>query len=105
MEGSRHDTTMLRQSKLQEYLDEDKHVFEGYLIYGDPAYGVLDWVCSGFKGAQLDQRCRDFNAAMSKVRQSVEWTFGAMKQHWAMVTFKTQQKVMLQNLGKFYQTE
>ncbi|KAH9157384.1 hypothetical protein AeRB84_000748, partial [Aphanomyces euteiches] len=100
LEGSRHDTTLLRESKLCNFLDENKSDFSGYLIYGDPAYGVLDWVFSGYKGPNTTSLERAFNREMSSVRQSVEWSFGRMKSLWAFITYKDQQKIMLQNIGK-----
>ncbi|KAF0697991.1 Aste57867_11373 [Aphanomyces stellatus] len=100
IEGSRHDTTLLRESKLMEYLDINMAIFEGYLIYGDPAYGILKWICSGYKGNDVNELKKRFNSAMSKVRQAVEWSFGRMKTLWAYVTYKLQQKIMLQSVGK-----
>ncbi|KAG4058928.1 hypothetical protein PC123_g6133 [Phytophthora cactorum] len=38
MEGRRHDITTLRESKLADYLADHHDVFNGYIIYGDPAY-------------------------------------------------------------------
>ncbi|KAG4047984.1 hypothetical protein PC123_g16680 [Phytophthora cactorum] len=40
IEGRRHDVTLLHESKLIDYLEEHKAIFDGYTIYGDPAYGV-----------------------------------------------------------------
>ncbi|ETW08075.1 hypothetical protein H310_02439 [Aphanomyces invadans] len=66
-----------------DYLDCCAESFEPYLIYGDPAYGVLRWICSGFKGDISSQ-----------------WGFCRMKMQWAFVTYKMQQKIMLQSVGK-----
>ncbi|ETV90063.1 hypothetical protein H310_15106, partial [Aphanomyces invadans] len=67
IEGSRHETTLLRLSKLEECLDKNRSIFAGFLIYGNPAYGVLDWICSVYKVNELDA---NINSAISKVRQS-----------------------------------
>ncbi|KAH9100331.1 hypothetical protein LEN26_015965 [Aphanomyces euteiches] len=100
IEGSRHDSTLLRSSELLDFLDANELIFGASLLYGDPAYGVSKWICSGYKGRALDGQKKAFNAAMSKVRQAVEWSFGAMKREWAMVTYKMQQKILLQSVGK-----
>jgi hypothetical protein len=100
IEGSRHDTTLLWESKLMEFMDIHADIFGSYLIYGDPAYGILPWVCSGYKGQLDDPRKQEFNKSMSRVRQSVEWSFCQMKTQWAFVTYKMQQKIMLQSVGK-----
>ncbi|KAF0705965.1 hypothetical protein AaE_014305 [Aphanomyces astaci] len=100
IEGSRHDTTLLWESKLMVYMDHHAATFGNSLIYGDPAYGVLPWVCSGYKGPLNDPRMQEFNASMSRVRQSVEWSFCQMKSQWAFVTYKMQQKILLQSVGK-----
>ncbi|ETV63851.1 hypothetical protein H257_19215 [Aphanomyces astaci] len=100
IEGSRHDTTLLRESELLAYLDKHIADFGGSYIYGDPAYGCIPWIMSGFKGKQISQQQRAFNGAMSRVRLAVEWSFGRMKTLWPAITFKMQQKIMLQNVGK-----
>ncbi|ETV77422.1 hypothetical protein H257_08841 [Aphanomyces astaci] len=84
VKGSRHDTALLRLSKLEAFLDPRRDIFGDYLVYGDPAYGVLEWIFSGYKATHLDDK-KSFNSAMSKVRQSVEWSFGIMKKPWSMV--------------------
>ncbi|ETV89885.1 hypothetical protein H310_15275 [Aphanomyces invadans] len=82
-----------------DYLDCRAESFEPYLIYGDPAYGMLRWICSGFKG-DISSREKEFNSSLSRVRQSVEWGFCRMKTQCAFVTYKMQQKIMLQSVGK-----
>ncbi|KAH9103027.1 hypothetical protein AeMF1_020523 [Aphanomyces euteiches] len=99
LEGSRHDVTLLRVSKLLEYFQTNSDVFDGYYIYGDPAYPVSKWIVSGYKGNNLDDRKKLFNASMSRVRQGVEWNFGRMKTLWGFITYKMHQKIMLSNVG------
>ncbi|KAG3148852.1 hypothetical protein PC128_g5724 [Phytophthora cactorum] len=69
IEGRRHDVTLLHESKLIDYLEEHKAIFDGYTIYGDPA-------------EQL------FNSRMSSVRPAVEWKFKELKTLWALIDFK-----------------
>ncbi|ETV88326.1 hypothetical protein H257_01599 [Aphanomyces astaci] len=56
LEGARHDTTLLRESKLLDYMTERSYIFNNYFIYGDPAYGVLGWIFSGYKGNTITQQ-------------------------------------------------
>ncbi|ETV97673.1 hypothetical protein H310_09560 [Aphanomyces invadans] len=72
LEGSRHDVTLLRVSQLQEYFEANSDIFDGYYIYGDPAYPISKWIVSGYKGNNLDAQKQSFNTAMSRVRQGVE---------------------------------
>jgi hypothetical protein len=99
LEGSRHDVTLLRVSKLQEFFETNSDIFGGYYIYGDPAYPISKWIISGYRGTNLDEEKELFNAAMSRVRQGVEWNFGRLKTLWGFITFKMQQKIMLSNVG------
>ncbi|ETP54965.1 hypothetical protein F442_00420 [Phytophthora nicotianae P10297] len=49
MEGRRHDSTLLRESKLMKYMEERASIFDGYVFYGDPAYGIRKFLLSGFR--------------------------------------------------------
>ncbi|ORY23454.1 hypothetical protein BCR33DRAFT_796463 [Rhizoclosmatium globosum] len=80
--GSRHDLT--------------------FVVYGDPAYGLKDWMVSPFKGAQLTEEQDAFNKAMSRVRVTVEWAFGLIVANWAFVDFHKNLKLWLQPVGVYY---
>ena len=73
-----------------------------YVIYGDPAYGLAHNILAPFRGAQLNQQQQDFNKSMSRVRISVEWTFGKLLQYFSFVDFKRNNKVLLQPVAKYY---
>lgn len=45
---------------------------------------------------------QSFNKSMSKVRVSVEWTFGKVVQYFAFLDFKKNLKVLLQPIGMYY---
>lgn len=45
---------------------------------------------------------RDFNKAMSELRQGVEYGFGKVVHYFGFVDFKKNQKVYLQPLGPYY---
>ena len=75
--GRRHDAYMLQVSDVQAKLATiTKPDGSPYVIYGDAAYGLLPTILSPYRGSQLTQQQQDFNRAMSRVRVSVEWTFG-----------------------------
>ncbi|ETV78987.1 hypothetical protein H257_07775 [Aphanomyces astaci] len=93
LEGSRHDVPLLRVSQLQEYFEANSDIFDGYFIYGDPAYPIYKWIISGLQGNNLDEAKELFNAAMCRVRQGVEWNFGRMKTLWGFTTYKMQQNI------------
>jgi len=92
IEGRRHDTALLRESLLQETIESDPR-FQGYVLYGDPAYPVTNFLCSPYKGAYLNQNQMDFNRMMSSVRICVEWNFGRILNLFSFLEFKRAQKV------------
>uniref|UniRef100_K3WJF4 DDE Tnp4 domain-containing protein n=1 Tax=Globisporangium ultimum (strain ATCC 200006 / CBS 805.95 / DAOM BR144) TaxID=431595 RepID=K3WJF4_GLOUD len=49
-EGKRHDIALLRERKLVKCFDARTEVIGGYVVYGDPTYGVQKYL-SGFKKA------------------------------------------------------
>ncbi|EQC24845.1 hypothetical protein SDRG_15498 [Saprolegnia diclina VS20] len=127
VEGRRHDTTVMRFSKLLQFFEGQSLTFEegadgedadeeergqirtvegrpqtlnDFMIYGDPAYGISNWVMVGYKGNNVNWQKKEFNRSMSQVRQSVEWNFGRMKTLWASLQFTPQQKIMLSPVGK-----
>jgi hypothetical protein len=97
--GNRHDGGLLRESGLKDYLKEHEDLFKENLLYGDPAYGVNDFIFCGFKG-NTSAIEKEFNKKMSGVRQSVEWSFGRMKILWAFIDFKKNHKLLLSPVGK-----
>ncbi|ETP27737.1 hypothetical protein F442_22983, partial [Phytophthora nicotianae P10297] len=101
MEGRRHDTTMLRESKLIAHFHSHPEVFEERFLYGDPAYGVQDFIISGYKGNGISDAERQFNREMSRLRESVEWNFKCLKTLWPFVDYKRTQKIRLSPVGKF----
>lgn len=63
---------LLRESKVASYFREDESIFDGFAIYGDPAYRVNQYIITGFKGARLSERQVLLNRTMTSVRESVE---------------------------------
>lgn len=96
IEGSRHDSTLLRQSGLMAYLSEDEQLADtDLLMYGDPAYSVNRFLCSPFKGNALTFPQRRFNTVMSGVRVSIEWFFGILKRVWAHIDWHKKHQLEL----------
>ena len=101
--GRRHDAYMLRVSGLQAKLATiTKPDGSPYIIYGDPAYGVSPTILAPYHGSQLTPQQEDFNREMSRVRVSVEWTFGKIVTYFSYLDFKRSNKVLLQPVGKYY---
>ncbi|ETW05094.1 hypothetical protein H310_04122 [Aphanomyces invadans] len=91
---------MLRHSQLLQFLSRHATIFDGRYIYGDPAYGIAEYLLSGYKGNDLCDAKREFNKWMSNVRQSVEWNFKVMKTLWSFITFKMLSKIRLSPVAK-----
>lgn len=101
--GRRHDAFMLSVSGLQPKLANIKKPDGSpYVIYGDPAYGMSRTILAPYRGSQLTQQQQAFNSAMSRVRVSVEWTFGKIVTYFSYLDFKKSNKILLQPIGKYY---
>ena len=53
-----------------------------FAIFGDPAYSISNYLLRPHGGAWITARQEEFNLGMSRVRISVEWTFGKVYQLW-----------------------
>lgn len=100
IEGRLHDSTMLRESKLLPY-QANHPVIQRLppMIYGDPAYGIDECLCSPFHDAGPGSREKAFNKIMSKNRVSIEWLFGIVKQKWAFLDWNKKHKILLTPVG------
>lgn len=99
--GARHDSYLLSKSHL---LDEifPRHL-RNFVVYGDPAYGINDYIISGYQGANLSELKQEFNKRMSKVRECVEWEFKeVVVRLWAFLDFSKNLKLWLSPIGKYY---
>jgi hypothetical protein len=103
VEGRRHDATVLSQSGLLErFRNDPDDLFLGKVIFGDPAYGCNDHVVSPIALASCGSKAAKFNAAMSSVRECVEWCFGRIKTLWAFVNFDKKLKARHGPVGKLF---
>ncbi|KAF0732692.1 hypothetical protein AaE_009216 [Aphanomyces astaci] len=101
IEGRRHDLTLLRKSCLENVIASNPK-FRVYIIYGGPAYGRSDQLASPFSGARLTEAQKHVNASMSRVRVSVEWSYGQILQYWPIVDFKKKVKLGSGPASKLY---
>lgn len=104
LEGKKHDSGILRMSGLYEDLHAHSWALDGtpLCIYGDPAYPLRVHLQTGFRGANLTLDQQMYNRSMSRVRTSVEWTFGEITNYWAFLDFKKNLKIGLSAVGKMY---
>jgi hypothetical protein len=104
VEGRRHDATLLKESGLTALLET--HFWgpngEHYFVYGDPAYQTAGHIMSPFKGAQITEAQRTWNAKMSKIREPVEWMFKEVNSAFKFLNFSDNHKVLLSPCGLFY---
>jgi hypothetical protein len=57
---------------------------------------------SPYKGAQVTEEQRAWNARMSKIREPVEWMFKEVNSVFKFLNFSQNQKVLLSPCGLFY---
>ena len=100
--GRRHDAFMLYESRLLPKLEEKFTAPQLFSLYGDPAYPLRQHIITPYRGAALTRDQQLFNKEMSKVRVSVEWSFGKVLQYFAFLDFRKNLKVLLQPIGKYY---
>jgi hypothetical protein len=93
---------MLHESKLLSKLEERFRPPQIFTLYGDPAYPLRPHLLAPYRGAMVTRDQQSFNKSMSKVRVSVEWTFGKVVQYFAFLDFKKNLKVLLQPIGMYY---
>ncbi|OWY99424.1 hypothetical protein PHMEG_00029570 [Phytophthora megakarya] len=100
IEGRLHDSTMLRESSLLSYLSSHPIIQRlPLMLYGDPAYGIDERLCSPFQDAPARSSEKQFNELMSKNRVSIEWMFGIIKQKWAFLDWNKKHKLLLTPVG------
>ncbi|ETI54030.1 hypothetical protein F443_03109, partial [Phytophthora nicotianae P1569] len=102
VEGRLHDLTLLDASELEESIRADSR-FKGYLLYGDPAYGMTEVFASPFNRIGATKEEAAVNASMSRVRISVEWGFGSIINDWAMVDFKPKMTIGSVPVGMLFE--
>ncbi|ETV83143.1 hypothetical protein H257_03946, partial [Aphanomyces astaci] len=101
VEGRRHDLTILRRSNLEAVLRSDKR-FDGYIIYGYPAYGKSAHFASPFGGRNINVAQKYVNKSMSNVRVSVEWSYSQIVRYWSHLDHRTKMCLGTSPISKLY---
>lgn len=101
--GRRHDSYMLRESRLNERVAEvQRESPVQYKVYGDAAYGgTHTHISRGHVGAVLTADQLEENQRMSRVRVSVEWGFQKITTQNAYIDYKKGQKLLQQPVAKY----
>ena len=102
-EGKRHDSTMLQETGLLNDLRRVAFYNGDHLcLYGDPAYPLGLHLQAPFRNMHLTPQMVLYNEAMSEVRVAVEWLFGNITNYFKFIDFKSQLRVNMSAVGKFY---
>ena len=64
------------------------------MVYGDTGYPCRGPLASPFRGVRLTEQQQAWNAAMCRVRISVEWFFGIAARLWQAVHFRPSQRAL-----------
>ena len=101
IEAKHHDYAILRISELLPKLEQRMTMPEGtvFSLDGEPAYPLRVHLITPFKGAFLNNQEKIFNSRMSKLRSSVEWTFGKILSLFAFVDYKKKSETILTACG------
>ena len=102
MEGRRHDSGMLVQSRLLDDLQQQSYDPNWNILctFGDLAYPLRPHLQTPFKGANVTPLQKQWNKSMSQVRVSVECIFGDIVTFFKFLDFKRNLKVQLSAVGK-----
>ena len=101
--GRRHDLTLLRQSGLQDSLQNCLHINgRQFYIYVDAAYVLKPWLQVAFPRAGASLERQILNTRMSGVRIAVEWNYKDLKQLWSLNDFPRALKVRQGPIGLIY---
>ncbi|TPX34384.1 hypothetical protein SmJEL517_g03040 [Synchytrium microbalum] len=101
--GKDHDAWVLHVTGLLDILEESLQFGDGrqFVLYGDPAYPVSDYIVRSFKAPHDPAHIR-FNKMMSTVRIAVECGFGMIMSRWAFLDFEKNLNLLLQPVGQYY---
>ena len=103
LEGRRHDSAMLAESRLLDVLQTLPLANNGhmYCVYGDAGYPLRPQLIVPFAG-NLTVQQEQFNTNMSTGRIAVEWAFGKVSTYFAFVGYRRNQKLLLQPVAAHY---
>ena len=113
MNGSRHDSTVLRRSQVIQILHDicrggpqawggaQNGLGVDYRLFGDSAYPLSTWLWRMYKGV-MHARQRAFNRDMSGERIAVEWGFALIVQLWPFLDYRKKHKVLHAPVGRHF---
>lgn len=102
--GRRHDTTLLRQSGLEDRLEQCL-LLDGrqFYVYGDAAYMTRPWLQTAFERLGATPSQEAYNKSMSAVRVTVEWNYKDLKQQWSLNDYARSLSVRKAPIALLYQ--
>lgn len=98
--GIRHDARILVESDLLRRLEHA--VPRGFYIYGDPAYRIQRFILGPYEQVTENTPESEFNSLMSKVRISVEWSFGGLLNLFRSLQYAKHWRLYSQPVGLYY---
>lgn len=101
--GRNHDIKMYHASRLAAAVRADPR-FKAFRIYGDLAYRQGEVTCCPFGDAvgSMSVENKTVNKSMSKVRVSVEWSYGQICSYWSALDFKRQARTGTTPVAQMY---
>ena len=105
--GPTHDLTLLRDADTEQQLRDFATVGgTQYVCFGDLGYTRSDVIQCPHKciGGHLSPDELQFNNAMKKIREPIEWAFGRVLQIFPFVDYKKNLKIRLQPVAKMFAT-
>ena len=99
VEGRRHDSTLLKLSRISEKI---ALLPPGSFVYGDQAYPVRPWILSPYRGPNKPHWMRRWNRSMRTVRISVEHGFKIITSLWAHLKYIPVQRIFNTPVAKHY---
>jgi hypothetical protein len=94
--GSRHDQHLVHKSEVLSWVLRHPKTDDGhtYCIYADAGYAIAPGLMRPFADAEINIPHKAFNDVMTSVRVCVEWEFGDIVKHWAMLNYREGQKIL-----------
>ncbi|CAD6940450.1 unnamed protein product [Tilletia caries] len=102
--GPRHDSMMLKATRLHQWLDDHSKRPNGrkFFLFADKGYAARGLLMVPFKGNNTIAAQRQYNVAMSRIRVEVEHAIGWITKTFPRFDSKRLQRVLLSPLGKEY---
>ncbi|CAM9812492.1 unnamed protein product, partial [Ascophyllum nodosum] len=73
-----------------------------YKLMGDKGHAVMSHIGQPYIGNYLSASHRSYNLTLSRLRVSVEWSFGTIKTMCAFVSYTDDLKLYKQSVAKYF---